>query len=106
MHQLHDEIMLAVISAPRFVDCRYPRMFESRQGPRFALKQFDLILIHEPPAANNLQPNESPGVLLLGLVDNAHAPFTELAEDSIIANQDRGHRRRSVPRFGRVRVDM
>src|SRR5215475_14648679 len=98
--------MLAVVSAPRFVDGRYPRMFESRQRLRFALKQFDLILIHKPTAANDLQRHESPGVLLLGFVDHAHAAFSKLAEDSIIANKDRGHRRRSVPRFGRVRVGM
>src|SRR5262245_12787241 len=98
--------MLAFVSASRFVDGRDPRMFEPRQRLNFAMKQFDLILIHQSPAANDLQRHESPRMLLLGLVDNAHAAFAELAEDSIIANKERGYRRRSVPRFGRVRAGM
>src|SRR5262245_43651733 len=98
--------MLAVASAPSFVDGRDPRMFESRQRLRFALKQFDLILIHKPPAANDLQRHESPGVLLLGLIDHAHAAFAKLAEDAVVAYEDRGHRRRSGSRFKRVRVGM
>src|SRR5262245_7585628 len=98
--------MLAVVSAPRFVDGRDPRMFESRQRLNFTPKQFDLILIHEPSAANDLQRNGATRVLLLGLVDNTHAAFAELAEDSIIANKDRGHRRRSGPVFSPVGVGM
>lgn len=64
-------------------------MLEASQGVDFALEHPDARVIHDLPAAHDLHRDLALPVLLLGLVEDAHAPLAEFSEDSIRADHPR-----------------
>jgi hypothetical protein len=81
-HMLHREIRPATLGHPRLEDLGHVRMREHRQGLSFGLEACHHLLgVH--PQLDHFQGNDSAHRLaLLGLVDDAHAPFADLFQDA------------------------
>ncbi len=88
-NKLHGEEVLAVLGAPRLVDGGDVGVLEAGKGVRLALEHPDASVVDEMPATHDLDGDLPAGALLLGLVDHAHAPFAELAEDAVAADGQR-----------------
>ncbi len=69
--------MLAVLGASRLVDAADVGVLEPRQRVRLALEHPHPLLVDELPAADDLDRDPAPGVLLLGFVDHTHPAFAE-----------------------------
>ncbi len=65
-------------------------MLEPGQGLDLALEHPEVLLVDEAAAADDLERHPAPRVLLLGLVDDAHAALAELAEDAVGAEHPGG----------------
>ncbi len=100
--QLHGEEVVPVVGVTRLVDGRDIGVLQPAEGLGLALEETGVDLVDQVSAAHDLERDASLGVLLLGLVNDAHATLAEHRDDPVAADR-RGQRgRRPAP--GRVRL--
>ena len=85
LDQLHRVVVDAVLLA-RGVDRHDARMVELRCGPRLPVKTPDDLVGKRGPAGQDLQGHSSIQGELAGLVDDPHAPPSQLVEDLEVAD--------------------
>src|SRR2546427_2340819 len=79
-----------VLGTARLVDGRDGGMLEAGEGLGLPLEHPQVGVVHVGSAADDLQGHGTAGVLLLGLVDDAHPPFAKLPEDPEVADHPAG----------------
>ena len=82
-NQLHGKEMFAVGGATGLVDGRDAGVFEACQGLRLALEQFNVVLVDQLAAPDDLEGDRAPGHPLLRLPHHAHPTVAELPDDSV-----------------------
>jgi hypothetical protein len=81
-HELHGEVV-AVVRLAGLVDGGDVRVLKPRERPDLAFVETKPPSVDEGAAANDLQRDAPPRVVLLGLVHDTHATLAELRDDSI-----------------------
>src|SRR5205807_293034 len=87
-HQLHGEIRLRAVArleGAGFIDSSDSRMLEAGEQIRLVLEAAEQLAGHEQ-RSNELERHRAPRVLLLGFINDAHAPFAEDAQQAKITD--------------------
>ncbi len=83
-HQLHAEVMLALVLAD-LVDRHDAEVVEQRDGLGFILEAAKLVVAGEEPGLDHLQRDGPVEADLTGLVDDPHAAAAQFAPDLVVA---------------------
>src|SRR5262249_55215852 len=98
----------AGVGRARLVNLRNARMLQTTEGLRFLLEAAQEFGVGQP-GLEDLERNGAPRMILFRLVDRAHAPFADDADDAIAGNRrrevnDTGPRAAGVRRHRDVRL--
>ena len=84
--ELHGDEVLALVF-PDLVDGANIRMVQSRGSARLALEARQRLLVAGHFLGQELERHHAAELGVLGLVNHAHAPAAQLADDAIVGNR-------------------
>ncbi len=80
-HELHGKVVVPVVGVTRLVDCGNVGVSESGQRLGLTAEHLHVELVDHVVAAHDLECDQSPGLILLGLPHHSHTAASEPAED-------------------------
>jgi hypothetical protein len=86
-NQFHGEVVFAILGDASFEYGGDRRMLQARQGLDLVLKQRDLLPVRMLTGTNDFDGYATTGILLLGLINDAHASATDFGDDAISGNR-------------------